>query len=140
MIRRPPRSTLFPYTTLFRSNNGLPNASEPTGVSAADGSYMLNNVNVGSVTITEVLKPNFTQTFPSSGTHTVNVAENQTVPNISFGNHPAPSQIQGVKWNDINTNGVQDTDEPTVEGWIIYIRSEERRVGKECRPRGSPYH
>src|SRR3989442_7771101 len=23
MIRRPPRSTLFPYTTLFRSHNGL---------------------------------------------------------------------------------------------------------------------
>src|SRR2546422_2971588 len=27
MIRRPPRSTLFPYTTLFRSYNGV---SEPT--------------------------------------------------------------------------------------------------------------
>src|SRR5258708_31835856 len=25
MIRRPPRSTLFPYTTLFRSNVGPPN-------------------------------------------------------------------------------------------------------------------
>src|SRR2546427_13178234 len=25
MIRRPPRSTLFPYTTLFRSESGLPN-------------------------------------------------------------------------------------------------------------------
>src|SRR2546425_9685446 len=24
MIRRPPRSTLFPYTTLFRSRTGLP--------------------------------------------------------------------------------------------------------------------
>src|SRR2546425_11020122 len=24
MIRRPPRSTLFPYTTLFRSNYGVP--------------------------------------------------------------------------------------------------------------------
>src|SRR5256885_11119940 len=24
MIRRPPRSTLFPYTTLFRSSNPLP--------------------------------------------------------------------------------------------------------------------
>src|SRR2546430_6131943 len=23
MIRRPPRSTLFPYTTLFRSSNGI---------------------------------------------------------------------------------------------------------------------
>src|SRR2546426_2073933 len=26
MIRRPPRSTLFPYTTLFRSRNEFPNA------------------------------------------------------------------------------------------------------------------
>src|SRR5687768_17799310 len=24
MVRRPPRSTLFPYTTLFRSRGGLP--------------------------------------------------------------------------------------------------------------------
>src|SRR5205807_9314687 len=28
--RRPPRSTLFPYTTLFRSIAGAPNSSAPT--------------------------------------------------------------------------------------------------------------
>src|SRR5256885_13170102 len=28
MIRRPPRSTLFPYTTLFRSDNDLHHCSE----------------------------------------------------------------------------------------------------------------
>src|SRR2546430_7684588 len=28
MIRRPPRSTLFPYTTLFRSGDGHPKASQ----------------------------------------------------------------------------------------------------------------
>src|SRR5258707_4049140 len=28
MIRRPPRSTLFPYTTLFRSNPGVPRPME----------------------------------------------------------------------------------------------------------------
>src|SRR2546421_1498246 len=28
MIRRPPRSTLFPYTTLFRSEETLPGGSE----------------------------------------------------------------------------------------------------------------
>src|SRR5256885_11992396 len=28
MIRRPPRSTLFPYTTLFRSGLGDPNVNE----------------------------------------------------------------------------------------------------------------
>src|SRR2546422_1812516 len=27
MIRRPPRSTLFPYTTLFRSKTRIPNAT-----------------------------------------------------------------------------------------------------------------
>src|SRR3712207_9341442 len=31
MIRRPPRSTLFPYTTLFRSNASLPYASSLCG-------------------------------------------------------------------------------------------------------------
>ena len=25
-------------------------------------------------------------------------------------------------------------------GQVIYVRSEERRVGKECRSRWSPYH
>src|SRR2546429_4148172 len=29
MIRRPPRSTLFPYTTLFRSSNGARTAEKP---------------------------------------------------------------------------------------------------------------
>src|SRR2546425_4264916 len=29
MIRRPPRSTLFPYTTLFRSKSVDPNVSHP---------------------------------------------------------------------------------------------------------------
>src|SRR5437016_11495345 len=31
MIRRPPRSTLFPYTTLFRSYIHQPEASSPPG-------------------------------------------------------------------------------------------------------------
>src|SRR3712207_6876228 len=48
MIRRPPRSTLFPYTTLFRSGvrnapvvaeksvrSGVPGGAAPSGVSAS---------------------------------------------------------------------------------------------------------
>src|SRR2546425_5306297 len=31
MIRRPPRSTLFPYTTLFRSQGFLTQTSRPSG-------------------------------------------------------------------------------------------------------------
>src|SRR2546429_6767366 len=32
MIRRPPRSTLFPYTTLFRSMRDTPDATVPAGL------------------------------------------------------------------------------------------------------------
>src|SRR5438874_3157847 len=35
MIRRPPRSTLFPYTTLFRSGKGPREISEPSLQSCA---------------------------------------------------------------------------------------------------------
>src|SRR3712207_7830737 len=35
MIRRPPRSTLFPYTTLFRSTTAVPTGTPP-GPSAGD--------------------------------------------------------------------------------------------------------
>src|SRR2546422_4121629 len=34
MIRRPPRSTLFPYTTLFRSHINLLDAVDPKGLAA----------------------------------------------------------------------------------------------------------
>src|SRR3712207_7058116 len=36
MIRRPPRSTLFPYTTLFRSEQGAPAAQDRGGTVRGD--------------------------------------------------------------------------------------------------------
>src|SRR5690242_21214055 len=36
MIRRPPRSTLFPYTTLFRSDEMIPQAAKERLASAVD--------------------------------------------------------------------------------------------------------
>src|SRR5687767_61313 len=38
MIRRPPRSTLFPYTTLFRSKFALPDATGPLRLLVVGGS------------------------------------------------------------------------------------------------------
>src|SRR6185295_7007095 len=39
MIRRPPRSTLFPYTTLFRSISAIRHALTGAGVSSILGSF-----------------------------------------------------------------------------------------------------
>src|SRR5258707_8694104 len=44
MIRRPPRSTLFPYTTLFRSHRGAsPSASHPPGRASRDTSSRIRD-------------------------------------------------------------------------------------------------
>src|SRR3712207_7699733 len=43
MIRRPPRSTLFPYTTLFRSQNRLPDFLESPAGNAGPTSQMCQN-------------------------------------------------------------------------------------------------
>src|SRR3712207_7648692 len=45
MIRRPPRSTLFPYTTLFRS--GVAVAGELAGVAEQEGAGRLDGQPVG---------------------------------------------------------------------------------------------
>src|SRR5258708_31727336 len=42
MIRRPPRSTLFPYTTLFRSEHFLPALRRMTNLSVASDSRHLD--------------------------------------------------------------------------------------------------
>src|ERR1035441_8704673 len=46
MIRRPPRSTLFPYTTLFRSIT-IPNSATNIGYGAFEYASSLTNVLIG---------------------------------------------------------------------------------------------
>src|SRR3712207_8485042 len=48
MIRRPPRSTLFPYTTLFRSGKAEGAAGFPTAPSSASLCYCYASMPIGS--------------------------------------------------------------------------------------------
>src|SRR2546425_11413885 len=97
MIRRPPRSTLFPYTTLFRS------------AQAALGVFAL------------IVSPD-----------EVDEREHREV----RAQADSPETLL-VNW----INECLYVHE--IEGFVahrITVRSEERRVGKECRSRWSPYH
>src|SRR5260221_884354 len=54
---------------------------------------------------------------------------------------------QDVHGNGANMDNLETHDERRIVPWTcfsvepgIYLRSEERRVGKECRSRWSPYH
>src|SRR5256885_17131279 len=100
MIRRPPRSTLFPYTTLFRSVAGaaLPRT---VAIDYADRS-----------TIDEECAERCALYFKMQ------------------------YRSQGYPYDHVIPGGFV----PASETLYRYLRSEERRVGKECRSRWSPYH
>src|SRR5258705_10914565 len=122
MIRRPPRSTLFPYTTLFRSRlfdfafslhkkdrvlqeMGLP--AEP-----AHARPFLH--------VSGMIRPErgcIAVMWPLA-THPTNKNEI-----ICWDLAQDPSELASI---DVDT--------------LRLRRSEERRVGKECRSRWSPYH
>src|SRR3712207_9212024 len=95
MIRRPPRSTLFPYTTLFRSHGLSTVGWDDEGVAGQQWDIVKDGVLVG-----------------------YQVDRNM-------------ARLRGMG----RSNGCAFADSP---GHVP--RSEERRVGKECRSRWSPYH
>src|SRR2546427_7970445 len=49
MIRRPPRSTLFPYTTLFRSLNELNSQRGPVQLSEEDIHNLIRQGRIGKI-------------------------------------------------------------------------------------------
>src|SRR3989454_12651783 len=102
MIRRPPRSTLFPYTTLFRSLIWrLVNLA--TAIIAASVIGLFEKT-IAHLAVLAVFMP----IVASEG----GIATTQT----------ATVVVRGIALGDLTR------------------RSEERRVGKECRSRWSPYH
>src|SRR2546430_17741571 len=106
MIRRPPRSTLFPYTTLFRSRDREIARAEAHKVTAkaqaeADQSGPL-----------------------AQATATKDVIKEQT----------ELAELEAVrKEKELLATTVKPAEAER-------RRSEERRVGEECRSRWSPYH
>src|SRR5256886_15149494 len=103
MIRRPPRSTLFPYTTLFRSG------------------YASHAMNDAYKRCREYLDAAIELVRPGRTT----------------------AEIASV-WPKAEEFGFPDEEAAFAlqfgHGVGLAIRSEERRVGKECRSRWSPYH
>src|SRR5260370_40640873 len=131
MIRRPPRSTLFPYTTLFRS---ILNSIDQRRAEVAHG--LLPAQCVGQLHA-EVL-----HRIPSQGCGEGAVAGITPV-NPSVGAVSTGIQTVGPVLIDCAAaaKGQAAFSVGAHRGLdLVAERSEERRVGKECRSRWSPYH
>src|SRR5260221_9531058 len=129
MIRRPPRSTLFPSTTLFRAS-GATVVDAGLTVTDADSANLASAtlaITANFVTGQDVLA--FANQNGSTGSfnaasRVLTVTGSATVANYQ-------TALRSVTY--VNTSTNPSTTART-------IRSEERRVGKECRSRWSPYH
>ena len=149
MIRRPPRSTLFPYTTLFRSMRGSLFAASSdetkqvlTGVhlsisgeglefAATDG-HRLAVVKTDMPEDAELEA--FEVTVPGRALRELEriVAAQQSEEPVAL--YMERGQVAIQCGDSYLTSRTLDGQYPA------YNRSEERRGGKECRSRGSPDH
>ena len=156
MIRRPPRSTLFPYTTLFRSHSLTVTAyDQRVGkiIQASGRGYTRNghikpDLAAPGYRVPCALPQNRYGNTTGSGAASAFAAGAIAMIlewSVARGNY---TSITGNDINRLLTRGArhnQDIFYPNnVWGFgeleVNKVRSEERRVGKECRSRWSPYH
>lgn len=115
-----------PGWTIFldTNDNGVPNGTEPITTTAADGSYSFSGLAPGVYNVREVLPAAYVQTLPGAADalkHVISInRDNLLSDHIDFGNYEG-GKISGVKFNDLNGDGVKDTGEPGLNGWTIYI-------------------
>lgn len=97
-----------------------------TIVTGRGGRFCFKELKAGTYTVSEVQQAGWSQTFPAApGNHTVTVGSALgTAPLIMFGNQQNPPMggVCGVKFNDLNGNGIQDSGEPGLPGWTIEIK------------------
>src|SRR5258707_9059633 len=75
MIRRPPRSTLFPYTTLFRSGPGPPDW--PEHIAAEDPGANIGKAGRGEFVVNARAAAIAAEYFPRSEEHTSELQSRQ---------------------------------------------------------------
>src|SRR2546427_13046662 len=135
MIRRPPRSTLFPYTTLFRSVAGAPRVAQDVArAHLVDGRQLVaQRVDRLAERRAPGLRPPGLLAHAAAAVgppalDAVRAAPRRPLGDLDFEGRRMPFAEGGRA-------GERD---PRLAG--ERARSEERRVGKECRSRWSPYH
>src|SRR2546429_5422387 len=150
MIRRPPRSTLFPYTTLFRSHR-------PSSAVERGEMIMLGSIHRVLARICAVFQSSdFDRDLQAEIDAHLNLLaedhirkgtppeEAKRLARLELGGvsqlREAHREVRGLPFLDVFLQDLRYTFRILRRNAGFTLRSEERRVGKECRSRWSPYH
>jgi protocatechuate 3,4-dioxygenase beta subunit len=90
-----------------------------TTLTGADGSYKFKGLINGTYTVAEIIQSGWAQITPA-GAYTVDITSGANATDRNFGNFEL-GEISGLKFEDVNANGVQDGGEPAIEGWNITL-------------------
>jgi len=95
--------------------------SEPMATAKTDknGAFVFENLKPGKYIVCEIQQDGWVQTAPASGCEELWVKAGDRE-FVKFGNFKL-GKVSGVKFNDINGNGVRDQDEPTLKDWEIVL-------------------
>ena len=163
MIRRPPRSTLFPYTTLFRSvkhvlettelDRGESQSSMAFSEEASSVEEQISvpaeDIDLYAAVVVVDAGGNRSALGPDSVAGPVRAVSNVVFPQtetVITSGFDLKSRIvlpAGVVGSGITTLDIIKPDDPLLLAQIEeanFHRSEERRVGRERRSRWSPDH
>jgi len=108
---------------LDADNDSVFDLSESSASTAANGSYIFNDLTPGTYTVREVPRAGWNQSVPATGSHTVTLLNNEDRTGVDFGNNHLGS-IAGLKWDDSDGDGVKDAGEPILAGWTIFLDSD----------------
>ena len=133
-VRLPPRPTLFPYTTLFRSGCTMPIVEQPN-VQTCVPTLPHNGPPPPSLLVPLFLLNGHARRhpFPHHPFHPYDFFATS----LAFGKG---NKIAPLEKKEEEKEGEEGRYRLSPLSFSVYLRSEERRVGKECRSRRAPCH
>lgn len=102
------------------NKDGKLDSGDPSMVTNKLGEYHFSNLPAGTYIVREVEQPGWIETYPASGSYTINLAAGKISKNDDFGDFKLGT-ISGVDFNDLNGNGRKNKNELDLSGWKITL-------------------
>lgn len=126
------------------NGNAVLDVGEPSTVTSADqyftpdvneaGTYSFTHIASGSYQVRQIIPAVLSATPVSEYVHPAIVAGSTSITDINFADVYRASEIHGVKFDDANGNGLQESDEHGLSGSRVYIDLNRNNVRDASEP------